>query len=185
MKNILLLLSLVLTLHLSAQNDSAHLTFMGIPINGTLHEFSLKLTSKGLLYTESTGDAALFQGNFAGIHDCTIGVYSNNNVVNSVAVSSPKYDEWTSLETGYQILKLGLTEKYGDPISCTEEFQTYGHPNNTRKMRLAKTGNMTYNSLFRTDKGCISLSILKDHCLITYIDNQTFATSETERHIDL
>lgn len=186
MKKIILISLLGLcTINLSAQNPSTHLTFMGIPINGSPNEFMLKLTNKGMSYIKSTGDITLRQGDFAGFNDCTIGIYANNNIVNSIVVSTPKYDEWTSLETGYNFLKLGLTEKYGDPISCTEEFQSYRYPNNTRKMKLAKTGNLTYNSLFETDEGYINLSILKDHCQIIYTDKDNFTTSETAKYNDL
>ncbi len=186
MKKIILISLLGLcTICLSAQNSSTHLAFMGIPINGSPDEFIFKLTNKGMSYIKSTGDISLLQGDFAGFNDCTIGIYANNNIVNSIVVSTPKYDEWTSLETGYNFLKLGLTKKYGAPISCTEEFQSYGYPNNTRKMKLAKTGNLTYNSLFETDEGYINLSILKDHCQIIYTDKDNFATSETIKQNDL
>lgn len=171
---------------LFAQSTLNTMTFKGIPINGTLNEFVLKMTDSGFSYLKTEKGSTFLQGDFAGFKDCTLIVHSDNNIVNSLIILTTKYEDWTSLEGGYELLKLGLTQKYGEPISCTEEIQTYSpNPKNSRKIKLAKSGNVTYRSLFETPNGYINLSIEKNQCKIIYYPKNVFITNEKLRNTDL
>ena len=56
-----------------AQSSSEHLTFKGIPIEGSMTEFCQKLKAKGFTSIGSENNLALFMGDFTG-RNATIGV---------------------------------------------------------------------------------------------------------------
>ena len=65
-KSIVTFFVLVVTLVSFAQNDTEHLTFKGVPIDGTLSEYVKKMKSAGFEYLEGGIDYAVLQGDFAG-----------------------------------------------------------------------------------------------------------------------
>lgn len=64
-----------------AQSSSEHLTFKGIPIEGSMTEFCQKLKSKGFTSIGSENNLALFMGDFTAqlqisvAYFCSIGLY--------------------------------------------------------------------------------------------------------------
>jgi len=121
-KSILLLLVCFLAISLQAQE---HLKFKGVPIDGTLKEFVLKLEAKGLKTAAMQDGIAVLQGDFASIKECAIVASSlkEKDIVNKVIVLLPEKTTWSALYESYAALKDLLTEKYGEPASCIEEFQ--------------------------------------------------------------
>ena len=101
-----------------------HLTFKGIPITGTLKEFTNAMVQKGFHHELTQDGVALFSGDFAGYKDCSIGVLTlhNQDMVNRVSVFFSDHDTWSSLQHQYEILKSLLTKKYGDPAEWSERF---------------------------------------------------------------
>lgn len=145
-----------------AQTDSEHLTFKGIPIDGSLNEYVSKMKSAGFSYLATQNGTAILQGDFAGFKDCLIGVSTlkNSDVVNTIGVIFPEKDDWSSLEGNYQQLKKMLTEKYGNPTECVEEFQGYrSTDDNSIKLLKLQMDKCTYVTVFETPKGDISLSL--------------------------
>ena len=71
-KSIVTFFVLVVTLVSFAQNDTEHLTFKGVPIDGTLSEYVKKMKSAGFEYLEGGIDYAVLQGDFAGFKDCNV-----------------------------------------------------------------------------------------------------------------
>ena len=61
-RNLFLLLFAIATLSTFAQTTSEHLTFKGVPIDGTLTEFVSKLKQKGLTHI-GTEDGTASAGN--------------------------------------------------------------------------------------------------------------------------
>ena len=61
-RNLFLLLFAIVTLSTFAQTTSEHLTFKGVPIDGTLTEFVSKLKQKGLTHI-GTEDGTASSGN--------------------------------------------------------------------------------------------------------------------------
>lgn len=71
MKKIILTLTLVLAaINLLAQE---HLSFKGIPIEGSMTDFCQKLKAKGFTSIGSENNITLFSGDFTG-RDATVGV---------------------------------------------------------------------------------------------------------------
>lgn len=160
-----LLLSIALTIcHIIsfAQSSNDHLTFKGVPIDGSLKEYVSKMKAAGFTYLGTSDGTAILQGDFAGFKGCIIGVSTlkNSDVVNTIGVIFPEKDDWSSLESNYLTLKRMLTTKYGKPSECTEEFQGYGSPrDNNDKLYRLKMDRCSYITLFETPNGNISLSL--------------------------
>lgn len=145
-----------------AQTSNEHLTFKGVPIDGSLSQYVSEMRAAGFTYLGSEEGSAFLQGDFAGFKNCIIGVVTlkNSDVVNTIGVIFPEQDDWSSLEANYEHLKKMLTEKYGKPAKCVEKFQGYGSPNdNSDKLYRLKMDRCTYETEFETPKGDIKLSL--------------------------
>jgi hypothetical protein len=164
MKKIIITMIVVLTAMTTwAQNQtSEHLTFKGVPIDGKLSEYVLKMQKNGFTHVSTKDGAALLKGDFAAYKGCTIGVATlkQTDLVSKISVVFPECETWSSLSSNYFSLKEMLTEKYGKPSEIVEEFQTYSEPADDRsKMHEVIMGTCKYYSIFEIDKGKIELSI--------------------------
>jgi hypothetical protein len=145
-----------------AQENNEHMTFKGIPIDGTLNSFVAKLKQKGFTQTATDSGFALLNGDFASYKDCKVGVVSlkDKDLVVKVAVIFPSHDTWSSLENNYLSLKRMLTQKYGDPSDCVETFQSYSQPkDDNSKMHELQMDRCKYYTIFETPKGSIELQL--------------------------
>lgn len=147
---------------------SEHLSFKGVPIDGTLNEYVSKMKQNGFTHIQTEDGTAILNGDFAGYKDCTVGVATlkQKDLVYKIAVIFPDKDTWSRLSTNYFDLKEMLTEKYGKPSDVVEKFEGYSQPNDDHsKMNKVKFDNCKYYSIWETDKGEIQLSI--DHNSVT------------------
>lgn len=162
----------------SAQNGSEHLTFKGIPIDGTLTSFVQKMKQKGFTHITTSDGIAMMSGDFAAYKNCTLGVVSikDRNLVFKVAVIFPSHDTWSDLEQNYLSLKNMLTAKYGTPFDCVEEFQSYSQPqDDSMKMHYLQMDQCKYNTIFKTEKGDIELRLVHQsfsecYVMLSYFD---------------
>lgn len=137
-------------------NYAQHMKFNGISMGETPTVFINKLKAKGFTPISQSGD--VLSGNFCGQSNCIIVVLTNKNVVTATNVLFSKMKTWKDLENYYIYFKSLLTQKYGDPIKCTEEFE--GCPeDDSSKLYCVKTNRCIYHSLFMNDVGYISLNI--------------------------
>jgi hypothetical protein len=168
MKTFFLTLIFTLTTMLTFAQKSEHLTFKGVPIDGTLNEFVSKMKQNGFTHLETEDGTAILNGDFAGYKDCYVGVSTlkQNDLVHKIAVIFPDNDTWSTLSGNYFDLKKMLTEKYGEPSDVVEKFDTYWQPRDD-KSRMYQVGmdRCKYYSIWQTDKGEIQLSI--DHNSVT------------------
>ena len=58
----------------SFAQTTEHLKFKGVPIDGTLSEYVLKMKQAGFQLIETDDGVAVLEGEFAGYRDCMIGV---------------------------------------------------------------------------------------------------------------
>ena len=178
MKSRLSLLLILLFIPLVVLAQSEHLTFKGIPIDGTLSHFSSQLVKKGFTKMYSEDGQAIFQGDFAGYKDCMVVVSTldQEDLVYMVAVAFPSKDQWALLESNYSSLKDMLTTKYGEPSEVIEEFQSRIQPDNDRdKLYELKFDRCTYKTIFETEKGRIGItisheSVMKCFVVLGYVD---------------
>ena len=104
MKKIILTLTLVLAaINLLAQE---HLSFKGIPIEGSMTDFCQKLKAKGFTSIGSENNITLFSGDFTG-RDATVGVTATDDGENvfAVVVIFDSSDEWNTLVNTYDYYK--------------------------------------------------------------------------------
>ena len=139
-----------------------HLSFKGVPIDGTLKAYTDAMIKAGFHYEGTQDGIAVLSGDFAGHKDCTIGVYTlkNLDVVSFITVLFPDQETWTSLKSEYEILKSMLTEKYGEPEESVEQFTTNVHNyDNFFVMQALKDENYEWYTNFSTELGTIKLTI--------------------------
>ena len=178
MKKIVVTLFLLMSFTLIFAQSSEHLKFKGVPIDGTLNEYVLKMKQVGFQLSETDDGVALLEGEFAGYRDCMIVVSTlkSVNVVNTIGVVFPAREDWSSLEGDYEHLKSMLTEKYGEPADVVEKFQGYSTPrDNNDKIYELSMDRCTWYTIFETENGDIQLSLEKGNygeyfVLLKYFD---------------
>lgn len=175
MRYILLSILLCVTICANAQN---HLTFKGIPIEGSMTVFCQKLKAKGFTQMGKDKNVTLFTGDFTG-RQATIGVGASDDGKNvfSVVVLFDPCGEWNNLVSTYDYYKDLYTRKYGDPLISKENNPSYSD-SNTALMAEVHQGTVVYGSVWNVTGGDIQLSIEKSSgiyegmVMIRYRDSQ-------------
>lgn len=166
-----ILLSLLLSTAISLSNaqtngdTSQHLSFKGVPINGTLEEYVTEMKKSGFTHLDTDDGTAMLEGDFAGYKNCLVVVSTlkQKDLVDKIVVLFPKKDTWSGLSGNYFNLKQMLTEKYGDPTDAVEKFDKSFEPKDDRsKFFEVKLDRCKYYSKWETDKGKIGLMITHD-----------------------
>lgn len=166
MKTVLIsLFCFVLTMTSFAQNNTdttEHMTFKGVPIDGTLNEYVSKMKQSGFALIGTEDGVAMLKGDFAAYKGCIIGVATlkGKDLVSKITVIFPEQEAWSSLSSNYYNLKELLTEKYGEPSETVEKFDTYSEPDDDNaKMYEVGMDRCKYFTTFELENGSIQLSI--------------------------
>lgn len=161
---IALFAAVIVTNAQSKSDASDHLTFKGVPINGTLQEFIQKMKKAGFNYKRTSDGIALLEGDFASYKQCTLAVWTSKpkNLVSRIGVIFSEHNDWSSLSSNYFDLKEMLTQKYGEPSNVVEKFQSYTPESDLSKLTSVKLGECKYHTIYEMDKGKIKLSIAND-----------------------
>ena len=149
---------------LTIAQPSQHLSFKGVPIDGTLTEFVSKMKQSDFTHLGTEEGVAILKGDFAGYKNCQVGVSTlkQKDLVYKIGVLFPEADTWSKLSENYFELKQKLTEKYGKPSECIEKFEGYSQTqDDSKKIYYVQFDRCKYYSIWQTDKGKIQLSI--DH----------------------
>ena len=174
-KYLFLLMMSLFTMTSYAQTN--HMKFKGIPMEGTQSAFVKKLVEKGFVYVGMESGAAILEGEFATIKDCTIAVerFSDRDQVSMVAVIFPEEDTWNGVAGCYFSLKGMLKEKYGIPY-CVEKFSNGDPEDDFLRFRGILQNECQYMSEFTCENGKIQLTMKKQSynsasAVLRYIDN--------------
>ena len=166
MKSILITYCCILLSTLSISQTSQHLSFKGVPIDGTLADYVSKMKQSGFTVLSAENETTLLIGDFAGYKDCYIGVSTlkQKDLVYKIGVIFPESETWSNLSGNYFDLKQMLTEKYGKPSETVEKFHnSYTQSDDdTSKMYEVGMDRCKYYSIWLTEKGEIQLSIEHD-----------------------
>lgn len=168
-----------------------HLSFKGIPIDGSMYSFCKKLKSKGFVYLESEDNMRIFSGNFAG-RNAMVAVAATNNEkdVYMVFVSLPASDEWNTLVATYNYYKDLYVHKYGEPSVCEEKNPAHNDSNIALMAEVYK-GTVNYGSAWVVAGGVIAMSIIKTRGIyegqvgIIYLDSQNGEAKEKQNLDDI
>jgi hypothetical protein len=172
MKTFFTTLIFAFTTMLTFAQTSEHLTFKGVPIDGTLDEYISKMKKSGFSHIGTEDGTAILNGDFAGYKNCYVGVSTlkQKDLVHKIAVIFPDKDTWSNLSGNYFDLKQMLTEKYGKPSDVVEKFDTYSQPRDDgSKMTQVQLDRCKYYSIWETDKGEIQLSIEKGDLMRCFV----------------
>lgn len=153
-----------------------HLTFKGVPIDGTLKNFVRRMEKAGFYHDGDKGGAAMLTGDFAGYKGCTVTVSTldQKDLVSHITVWFPQRETWGDLSGDYFSLKKLLTQKYGTPSVCTEKFQSSFVDNDNSKMHAVEFDKCRYNTTFKSSKGTIKLSIAHHGINDCYVELRYF-----------
>lgn len=176
MKKILITLTVLFAvIDIMAQE---HLSFKGIPIEGSMTEFCQKLKSKGFTSNGRENNITLFSGDFTG-RQATVGVTATDDGKNvfAVVVLFDPSGEWNTLVNTYDYYKDLYTRKYGKPTISKENNPAH-LDSNTALMAEVHQGTVVYGSAWEVTGGDIQLSIEKSSgvyegmVMIRYRDSQ-------------
>ena len=162
-KIVFLILSCFVMITINAQVE--HMTFKGVPIDGSLSDFVMKMKQKGFTHEVTQDGVALFSGEFAAYKNCKVGAISDKStgVVSKVAVIFPENETWSQLYGTYSHLKEMLIQKYGVPEEVNEKFEGYSEPkDDNSRMYEVKFDRCKYETSWKTSKGDIILKINHD-----------------------
>lgn len=99
-----------------------HLSFKGIPIEGSMTAFCQKLKAKGFTQMGRDNNVTMFTGDFTG-RQATVGVGATDDgkSVHSVVVIFDESSEWNTLVNTYDYYKGLYIRKYGMivKLDCT------------------------------------------------------------------
>jgi len=155
-----------------------HLSFKGIPIEGSMTEFCQKLKAKGFTSIGHDNNLTLFSGNFTGCK-ATVGVTATDDGKNvfAVIVLFDPSGEWNTLVNTYDYYKDLYTRKYGKP-TVSKEYNPADSDSNIALMAEVHQGTVVYGSAWDVTGGEIQLSIEKSSgfyegmVMIRYRDSQ-------------
>ena len=151
--------------------QTEHLSFKGVPIDGTLNNYVQEMRQKGFTIINTEKGCATLRGDFAGIKGCEICVYTLDAVdlVSNIGVFFPSQITWTRLEGDYLTLKRDLTTKYGQPSECVERFDNNRGKDDNDKLYCLKLDHCQYYTVWSTELGDIELSLQRDEYLNCYV----------------
>ena len=175
------LVCLVMMGGIMAQEE--HLSFKGVPINGTLKQYTAAMVKAGFKSEGTQDGLSLLSGDFAGFKGCIVGVSTlkNCDVVNRIAVLFPEKETWSALLGDYEHLKDLLTEKYGEPEQNVERFNDRMYSDDS-KIYAVNNGELEWYSVFSTELGDIELTLVggtigyKARVRLSYWDAKNSAT---------
>jgi len=188
---------LISCLAVTAFCQNSHLTFKGVPIDGTLTEYVNKMKAVGFTHLGTEDGIALMQGDFVGYKNCTIGVQTlkPRNFVHEITVIFPSQEKWPNLENDYIRIKEMLTTKYGAPSKSKEEFvktPIYRDlDKDDDKMDELRDDRCEYYSVFTLENGRITLQLRYTgypyyaHIQLWYTDKANESVIEADAMNDL
>ena len=170
MKRIIMSLIVALTAMISSAHaqvnteSSDHLTFKGVPIDGKLDDYVLKMERNGFNHIGTENEVAMLRGDFASFKNCIVlvGTLKQKDLVSKITVIFPSSETWSALSTDYFSLKEMLTEKYGKPVDHLEKFDGLQPDDDNSRMHDVRFDRCKYYATYKTEKGSIQLSIEHD-----------------------
>ena len=165
----------------SAQN---HLTFKGVPIEGSLTSFVAKLQAKGFTKISSNEERAMMKGDFSG-DSRTILIYATKTTkqVYAVCVVLKESSSWSTLKSTYNEYKSSLATKYGEGDSYENFLSPYKEGDGYEMIAL-RAEKCLYATTFEIASGTIAIMIISANngaVALYYTDKTNTKLSEKEQ----
>ena len=176
-KIISVLFAICLCMAASAQQ---HMKFMGIPLDGSIDNFTLKLKAKGVTYDEAESKSAdagtrIFHGKFMGEKAKFVVFYNSKSKIVFSAAVELNYPTVESAHTPFVNLNEQLQQKYPD-ATCKEYTGPDGDVDGLAIEIFDEAGENMIGFILQTLKAPSSgygISIY-----LTYTDSDNFMKSE-------
>lgn len=183
MKKVLFLTICFLMAISSFAQESQHLEFKGVPLDGKLSDFISKLEKKSFVLKEYARDyVAVMKGNFAGDY-VTIYVLATpkSKIVWKVAVNYNDQESWSSLKSDYYDMKGLFTKKYGEPNKHYEFFSKPYYEGDGYELQALRKEKCRYISFYDLPVGGVVVEISQfGHIQIGYEDNINYELKKKE-----
>ena len=155
--------------------QTEHLTFKGLPIDGSKQEFVKELQRQGYGYV----DDDILSGTFIGRDSFVfiLGTPISNTIWKAAVLFESTYDAWSSIKRAYDGLVDVYTEKYGTPILDQKEFKSPWREGDGHELYALKSDRCVYRAAFACTKdgvdiGYVAISMTaKCQIMIEYEDS--------------
>ena len=173
---------------LMAQNQESletvepHLTFKGIPIDGTLQEVVSKLESQNFILKKQYDTQAVLEGTFAN-EKCQLllATTPKSKKVYTILVLFEESDSWYSLKSDYNKLKEQLKQKYKVIPDVVEKFYDPYYEGDGYELQAFRKNKGFYISTFELENGEIGLYIASE-VRLQYTDKINSEINESEKN---
>ena len=183
MKKILFLTFFFLMAISSFAQESQHLEFKGVPLDGKLSSFVSKLEKKSFTFKEYARDyVAVMKGGFA-VDYVTIYIFATpkSKIVWKVAVNYNEKESWSSLKSDYYDMKELFTKKYGEPNKHYEFFSKPYYEGDGYELQALRKEKCHYISFYDLPVGSVVVEISQfGHIQIGYEDNINYELKKKE-----
>ncbi|MBO5917035.1 MAG: hypothetical protein J6Q25_09000 [Bacteroidales bacterium] len=137
-----------------------HLTFKGIPIDGSLNSFVNKLESQGFRKIgDATDNMIQMKGPFGG-EECFVVIYGTKttHTAHTVIVIVEESNTWSTLKSTYYEYKASLAQKY-EKTNSIERFKDPYYEGDGYEISALRLDKCFYASYFKSDKGNVYVAI--------------------------
>lgn len=139
-----------------------HLLFRGIPVDGSVDDFSRQLQKLGYSQPRREGGAVFLTGDFSGIPNSRVEVYPVDGIVYLVRVSFPAQPYWSAARNRYQSLKMSFRQKYGREFDSTERLSRRFPEGGGNEVWGFQDESSVWESSFAAPMGTIVVKVLFD-----------------------
>lgn len=172
MKKTLLLLFLFANVTLICGQQNEHLTFLDVPINGSLKEFIPKMEAAGFVNPSEMDGVILMDGKFDNKYSMIqISINPTTNMVAEVSVFFTPKTPWNRLGREFFILKEKFRNKYGKPVDEIEMFYPPYEKGDGKEGKALEEGKCRYIYFWKISTGKICMLIDEKRFGIIYTDN--------------
>lgn len=164
----------------------SHLDFCGVPITGNFGDFIAKMNEMGYVKVAESKGYARLKGKFVDA-DVNLIVLSTSvsDTVYKVAVFFEEDGTWIAMKNRYCRYKDMLTQKYGEPSLCYEEFYNGYSDGDGYEIDALIDNAFTYATFYQLPKGTVYVNIRQNGSVwICYEDKLGIQLYDKEKNIN-
>lgn len=137
---------------------AGHLSFAGVPIDGSMSWFVAQLQKKGFKTIGYGSERGAMSGSFAPFGDCTLQIRADGGRVSEVRADLPEHFDYSTLYTNYLSVAQSFYDSYGRPSESVEEFSC-GDKDGIDKYECLKSGRADVHKLWKVPGGSIEVKL--------------------------